>query len=54
MAKPNTIVKTHEEEFPSQLLYSSPPEVSTLRAWVQDVEAKQTQRSVEVGPSNDE
>jgi len=27
-----------EQEYPSQILYSSPPEASTLNDWVRDVE----------------
>jgi hypothetical protein len=29
-----------EQQFPSRILYSSPPEVSGLSAWVREIESK--------------
>jgi len=41
MAKQKTEKQEHEQQFPSQILYSSPPEVESLNAWVREMEHKQ-------------
>jgi hypothetical protein len=33
-------ITTEEQQFPTRILYSSPPEASNLRAWVREVERK--------------
>jgi hypothetical protein len=42
MAKTKPATATSEDQqFPSQILYSSPPEASSLKAWVREIEQKQ-------------
>ena len=40
MDKNRSKTEEHDEQFPSQLLYSSPPEAASLTAWVRDIDHK--------------
>jgi len=42
-----------EEEYPLQILYSSPPEAARLNDWIRDVEGQKDQESGQQNPANE-
>ncbi len=42
MKKPEQQGQSRPEQFPSNILYSSPPEVQSLSAWVREMQNKQS------------